>query len=29
MFEFTSLRTLHEDMKENNEISASFNFKAV
>lgn len=26
MFEFTSLRTLHEDMKENNEISASFNF---
>lgn len=26
MFEFTGLRTLHEDMKENNEISASFNF---
>lgn len=26
MFEFTGLRTLHEDMKEKNEISASFNF---
>lgn len=26
MFEFTGLRTLHEDMKKKNEISASFNF---
>lgn len=26
MFEFTGLRILHEDMKEMNEISASFNF---
>lgn len=26
MFEFTGLRTLHEDMKEKNEISTTFNF---